>query len=124
MSVSITRRSMIAGCLAGLMAYGLGSASPLEAMAAQDTSATDDPKVSGGKGVPATNVAAVESYALLPEGAVILQLQNGGPDGLRVQSVAGETEAVFPGPPAHRQRSRGQDGRPGQNRLEIFHNFG
>lgn len=70
MSVSITRRSMIAGCLAGLMACGLGTTNPLEAMATQDTSATDDPKVSGGKGIPATNVAAVESYALLPEGAL------------------------------------------------------
>ena len=61
---------MLAGCLAGIALCGIGAALPFEAMAAQESAKANAVKVSGGKGIPDSNVAVIESYALIPEGVL------------------------------------------------------
>ena len=61
---------MLAGCLAGIALCGIGAALPFEAMAAQESTKANAVKVSGGKGIPDSNVAVIESYALIPEGVL------------------------------------------------------
>lgn len=70
MSTTLTRRNMLAGCLAGIALCGIGAALPFEAMAAQESAKANAVKVSGGKGIPDSNVAVIESYALIPEGVL------------------------------------------------------
>lgn len=70
MNITLTRRNMLAGCLAGIALCGIGAALPFEAMAAQESAKANAVKVSGGKGIPDSNVAAIESYALIPEGVL------------------------------------------------------
>lgn len=70
MNITLTRRNMLAGCLAGIALCGIGAALPFEAMAAQETAKVNVAKVSDGKGIPESNVAVIESYALVPEGVL------------------------------------------------------